>query len=104
MSPPVDPVPTFNWFFEYQPIESEILTLPGRYKTVESKQSADEKVPNTGYKSILYTFIFQPNIINSYVVEKDGKITDFMSFYCLPSTVMNHPTHKNIKVIDSLID
>jgi len=39
----------------------------------------------------------KPNIINSYVVEREGKITDFMSFYCLPSTVMNHPTHKNIK-------
>jgi len=40
----------------------------------------------------------KPNIINSYVVEsKEGKITDFMSFYCLPSTVMNHPQHKNIK-------
>lgn len=26
-----------------------------------------------------------------------GKITDLFSFYCLPSTVMNHPTHKSIK-------
>jgi len=42
-------------------------------------------------------FTPKPNIINSYVVEREGKITDFMSFYCLPSTVMNHPTHKNIK-------
>eukprot|EP00088_Acartia_fossae_P017955 TRINITY_DN20295_c0_g1_i2.p1 TRINITY_DN20295_c0_g1~~TRINITY_DN20295_c0_g1_i2.p1 ORF type:complete len:479 (+),score=119.17 TRINITY_DN20295_c0_g1_i2:30-1439(+) len=42
-------------------------------------------------------FTPKANIINSYVVENDGKITDFMSFYCLPSTVMNHPTHKSIK-------
>jgi glycylpeptide N-tetradecanoyltransferase len=42
-------------------------------------------------------FIPQNNIINSYVVETSGKITDFLSFYCLPSTVMNHPVHNNIK-------
>ena len=26
-----------------------------------------------------------------------GKLTDFVSFYTLPSTVMNHPTHNTIK-------
>ena len=25
------------------------------------------------------------------------KITDLVSFYTLPSTVMNHPTHNNLK-------
>lgn len=24
-------------------------------------------------------------------------MTDLVSFYCLPSTVVNHPTHKQIK-------
>ncbi|XP_023346924.1 glycylpeptide N-tetradecanoyltransferase 2 [Eurytemora carolleeae] len=42
-------------------------------------------------------FMPKNNIINSYVVETEGKITDFLSFYCLPSTVMNHPVHQNIK-------
>jgi len=27
----------------------------------------------------------------------DGKVTDFISFYALPSTVMHHPTHKILK-------
>ncbi|XP_025028178.1 glycylpeptide N-tetradecanoyltransferase 1 isoform X2 [Python bivittatus] len=27
----------------------------------------------------------------------DGKVTDFLSFYTLPSTIMNHPTHKSLK-------
>ena len=26
-----------------------------------------------------------------------GRVTDFVSFYTLPSTVMNHPTHNTIK-------
>lgn len=26
-----------------------------------------------------------------------GQVTDFLSFYTLPSTIMNHPTHKSLK-------
>lgn len=26
-----------------------------------------------------------------------GEVTDFLSFYTLPSTIMNHPTHKSLK-------
>lgn len=29
-------------------------------------------------------------VINSYVVEKDGKVTDFLSFYHLPSSILHH--------------
>ena len=38
-------VPTFNWFFEYQPIASEMLTQPSRYKWAERNLIADEKGP-----------------------------------------------------------
>ena len=39
-----------------------------------------------------------PNVIYSYVVEdKDKKVTDFFSFYCLPSTVIKHPKHNLLK-------
>ncbi|KAK2500303.1 hypothetical protein MC885_020503 [Smutsia gigantea] len=27
----------------------------------------------------------------------NGEVTDFLSFYTLPSTIMNHPTHKSLK-------
>ena len=40
----VDPVPTFNWFFEYQPIAWETLAQPCRYKRAKSNMLADEKV------------------------------------------------------------
>jgi glycylpeptide N-tetradecanoyltransferase len=36
-------------------------------------------------------------VIYSFVVEnKEGEITDFASFYCLPSSVMNNPLHSKL--------
>ncbi|GEQ70049.1 hypothetical protein JCM33374_g3725 [Metschnikowia sp. JCM 33374] len=37
-------------------------------------------------------------VIKSYVVEKDGKITDFFSYYLLPFSVLNHATHKDLGI------
>lgn len=40
----------------------------------------------------------QAGIIDGFVVENsNGEITDFVSYYTLPSTVVYHPTHKNLK-------
>lgn len=39
-------------------------------------------------------FLPREGIIDSFVVEQNGVITDFGSFYHLPSTIMNHPQHK----------
>ena len=38
-------------------------------------------------------------VIESFVVEDDNKvITDFVSFYSLPSSVLKHPEHKILNV------
>ena len=38
-------------------------------------------------------------VIESFVVEdKDKKITDFISFYSLPSSVLKHPEHNILHV------
>lgn len=42
-------------------------------------------------------FIPRTEIVDSFVVEKNGRITDFVSYYTLPSTVMHHPVHKTLK-------
>ncbi len=42
-------------------------------------------------------FLPRPDIIDSYVVESADKLTDLVSFYSLPSTVMSHPTHKKLR-------
>uniref|UniRef100_A0A1B6DI98 Glycylpeptide N-tetradecanoyltransferase n=1 Tax=Clastoptera arizonana TaxID=38151 RepID=A0A1B6DI98_9HEMI len=42
-------------------------------------------------------FLPQPGIVDSFVVENNGEITDMVSFYTLPSTVMHHPIHRTLK-------
>ena len=42
-------------------------------------------------------FLPRDNVVDSYVVEQNGVVTDFASFYHLPSTIMNHPTYKTLK-------
>ena len=45
-------------------------------------------------------FTPQDKVVYSYVVEDPAtkKITDFVSFYLLPSSVINHPVHKTLNV------
>jgi len=42
-------------------------------------------------------FMPREGVIDSYVVEKDGIITDFGSFYHLPSTIMNNSQYNILK-------
>jgi len=42
-------------------------------------------------------FLPREGVIDSYVVENDGVITDFGSFYHLPSTIMNNPQYNILK-------
>lgn len=44
-------------------------------------------------------FLPREGIIKTYVVQNgDGdEVTDFLSFYMLPSSIMHHPTHKLLK-------
>ena len=41
-------------------------------------------------------FLPRQNVVDSYVVENDGKVTDFCSFYHLPSTIMHNPQYKTL--------
>jgi len=76
----------------------ETKDIPAVTKLLNDYLSKFSLCPFFNETEVEHWFIPQQNIINSYVVEGEGGgITDFMSFYCLPSTVMNHPTHKNIK-------
>nr|AAO20905.1 N-myristoyltransferase 2 [Takifugu rubripes] len=68
--------------------------------------------PSMTEEEVSHWFLPQDNIIDTYVVEvagislKDsdpeclgagGALTDFASFYTLPSTVMHHPLHRSLK-------
>ena len=51
-------------------------------------------------------FLPQKGVIDSFVVddEEKGGIIAFCSFYTLPSTVMNHEKHKNIRAAYSFFN
>ena len=42
-------------------------------------------------------FLPRENVVDSFVVEENGVVTDFGSFYHLPSTIMHHPQYKILK-------
>lgn len=48
-------------------------------------------------KDVAHWFTCRDGIIESYVIEKNNKISDFFSFYNLPSSVLNHDKYKQIK-------
>uniref|UniRef100_A0A0K0DG70 Glycylpeptide N-tetradecanoyltransferase n=1 Tax=Angiostrongylus cantonensis TaxID=6313 RepID=A0A0K0DG70_ANGCA len=50
-----------------------------------------------------FEHVFTPieDVVYTYVVETGGKVTDMLSFYSLPSSVMHHPTHKSIRAVYS---
>lgn len=45
-------------------------------------------------------FLTRPGVIDSYVVQdpETKKLTDFISFYTLPSSILRHDKHKLLKV------
>lgn len=48
---------------------------------------------------VAHWFLPRTDVIVSYVVEDKatGKITDFLSFYSLPSTIIGNPTYKTLR-------
>ena len=49
--------------------------------------------------ALQHWFLPRDTIVDTYVVRSDdsGAMTDLLSYYALPSTVMNHPTHKSLR-------
>ena len=49
-------------------------------------------------EEVEYFLLPREGVIYSYVVEDDKTITDFFSFYSLPSSILNHHAHKTLNV------
>ena len=49
-------------------------------------------------EEIRHFFLPQPGVVNAYLVEDEqsGEVSDFISFYTLNSSVLDHPKHKSI--------
>jgi len=49
-------------------------------------------------EDVAHWFSPQPLVVDAYVVEAEGgELTDLVSFYTLPSTVLGHPEHKELR-------
>ncbi|XP_014673869.1 PREDICTED: glycylpeptide N-tetradecanoyltransferase 1-like [Priapulus caudatus] len=71
--------------------------VPETYKLLNKYLERFDLAPVFNEEEFRHWFIPQPGIVDSYIVERDGQITDFASFYTLPSTVMHHPAHKLLR-------
>uniref|UniRef100_A0A0K0G132 Glycylpeptide N-tetradecanoyltransferase n=1 Tax=Strongyloides venezuelensis TaxID=75913 RepID=A0A0K0G132_STRVS len=95
--------------------QMKLYKLPDKPKTANIKLMEEKHVPSA-FKLLseyLEKFDLAPvlteaefkhfltpieNVVYCYVVEdKEGNVTDLCSFYNLPSTVVSHPKHKEIK-------
>lgn len=71
--------------------------VPKAFKLLKSYLNKFELAPLFDEEEFRHWFMPKSNIIECFVVENDGEITDLVSYYALPSTVMHHPVHKQIK-------
>ncbi|CRK90794.1 CLUMA_CG004484, isoform A [Clunio marinus] len=71
--------------------------VPKAFKLLSDYLGKFDLAPLFDEEEFRHWFLPKNNIIECFVVENDGKITDLVSYYALPSTVMHHPMHKQIK-------
>ncbi|KAM8723294.1 glycylpeptide N-tetradecanoyltransferase 1 [Sparus aurata] len=71
--------------------------VPVVHRLLREYLSQFNLVPAMTPEEVEHWLLPQENIIDTYLVENDGKVTDFLSFYTLPSTIMNHPVHRSLK-------
>jgi glycylpeptide N-tetradecanoyltransferase len=73
------------------------VDVPQAFRLVSEYLKKFSLVPVFTEDEFCHWFIPRQGIVDSYVVETNGEVTDFVSFYTLPSTVMHHPVHKSLK-------
>ncbi|KAK7576459.1 hypothetical protein V9T40_012745 [Parthenolecanium corni] len=72
--------------------------VPKAHKLLQNYLEKFNLVPVFTEEEFKHWFIPRPGIVDTYIVEgKNNEITDMVSFYTLPSTVMHHPNHKSVK-------
>ncbi|KAL1123129.1 hypothetical protein AAG570_002217, partial [Ranatra chinensis] len=71
--------------------------LPRVQKLLLDYLSKFDLVPIFSEEEFRHWFLPQPGIVDAYVVENGGQITDMVSYYTLPSTVMHHSVHRSLK-------
>ncbi|KXJ28238.1 glycylpeptide N-tetradecanoyltransferase 2 [Exaiptasia diaphana] len=79
-----------------KPLSSELVMEA--YQIVSEYLKKFHLAPEFTEDEFKHWFLPREGIINSYTIQNDeNKVTGFISFYTLPSTVMHHPVHKQLK-------
>ncbi|KAF6214060.1 hypothetical protein GE061_011791 [Apolygus lucorum] len=71
--------------------------LPKARKLLSEYLTKFHLAPVFSEEEFRHWFFPQSGIVDAFVVERDGEITDMVSYYTLPSTVMHHAVHRNLK-------
>jgi glycylpeptide N-tetradecanoyltransferase len=80
-------------------VKMESKHIPSAFKLLTEYLTKFDFVPILTEEEFRHFLLPREDVIYSYVSvnEKDGVVTDLLSFYCLPSSVMNHSKHKLIR-------
>jgi glycylpeptide N-tetradecanoyltransferase len=71
--------------------------VEGVYEILDNYLSKFKIRPYYSKEEVEHWFVPRKSIVYSYVIENDeGKITDFISFYLLPSSILQHTQHKTL--------
>ncbi|CAJ0950847.1 unnamed protein product, partial [Mesorhabditis belari] len=70
--------------------------IEGAHKLLNCHLEKYNLAPVFDQKEFEHIFLPRDDVIYSYVLEEKGQITDMISFYSLPSSVMQNPQHKKI--------
>jgi len=71
--------------------------VPKAHKLLAEYLMRFDLVPQFSEEEFRHWFLPQLGIVDSFIVENNGVVTDMVSFYTLPSTVMHHPVHRTLK-------
>ncbi|XP_055913122.1 glycylpeptide N-tetradecanoyltransferase [Eupeodes corollae] len=76
----------------------QMKDMEGARKILDEYLAKFQICPVFSQEEFVHWFSPREGIIDCFVVEaENGDITDMVSFYSLPSTVMHHPVHKNVR-------
>uniref|UniRef100_A0A8C4QI13 Glycylpeptide N-tetradecanoyltransferase n=1 Tax=Eptatretus burgeri TaxID=7764 RepID=A0A8C4QI13_EPTBU len=77
----------------------EVRDVPHVTELLVAYQQRFHLAPLMDNEDVTHWLLPRSGIVDTYVVQDpdSGEVTDFLSFYTLPSTVMHHPLHKTLK-------
>lgn len=75
----------------------ELADAPGAYEITKKYLSERCKLAHEfSLEEFTHMVLPRDKVVNSFVLKKNGVVTDFISFYHLPSTVIGNPKHDHL--------